>query len=257
MRDPSAHFLSIRSRAGAGSIIIDTSASLSLGVLKGLEDFNAAIKPILKMVDGLVCSPGQLGKVEALEKGDAALLVRMDWNNSLRGKNFVLPASRSHQVPLLSASDARDLGAAAMVMTFLLGYEEDVEAACLKATVQLALEGRQLGLPLIVEVQPTGERVSLPGKATELGASYALEGGAEVIVVPYPGVNSLQTIGKFVSVPWLLKPASLDQMEKEWKEASPAGAAGIWLDHGLFAEADRMARLEQIYHILNTEPEKA
>ena len=87
----------------------------------------------------------------------------------------------------LSAQDTLDLGATAMVASFLLGYEEDVEAACLRHTVQWALDGTSIGLPLIVEVRATGPRVSILHKAVELGVSYALEGGADVIVVPQPG----------------------------------------------------------------------
>ena len=90
---------------------------------------------------------------------------------------------------LLDAGDALELGATGMVLSFLLGYEETVEAACLKTTVQLALAGKDLGLPLLVEVCPSGPRVSLPGKAVESGASYALESGADVVVVPSPWVG--------------------------------------------------------------------
>jgi hypothetical protein len=49
-----------------------------------------------------------------------------------------------------------------MVGTFLLGYEEEIEAASLRNTVQCALEGNAIGLPLVMEVQANGPRVSLP-----------------------------------------------------------------------------------------------
>ena len=39
--------------------------------------------------------------------------------------------------------------------------EEEIEAACLKATVTLGLAGKDLGLPLVVEVQASGPRVSM------------------------------------------------------------------------------------------------
>jgi DhnA family fructose-bisphosphate aldolase class Ia len=138
-----------------------------------------------------------------------------------------------------------------MVLSFLLGYEEEIEAACLKATVTLGLAGKELGLPLVVEVRADGPRVSLPGKAVELGASYALEGGADVIVVPYPGPTSLKTIGEMVSVPWLVKASDLEQAAGQMAEALESGAAGLWLDHGVFAQPDptgRLARLSNQLH---------
>jgi hypothetical protein len=220
------------------SLIVDASACLSLGALKGLENFSISVRPILNLVEGLVCSPGQVCKLDALQKTDASLLVRMDWNNTLRGRDFVLPCNHPYQIPILTAQDARDIGASAMVTTFLLGYEEEIEALCLKSTVQLALEGKKIGLPLLVEVQTTGDRILLPGKAVELGASY-------------PGSNSLQTIGKFVSVPWLLKPTSLDHAAPEMQEALSAGASGLWLDHSLFASQNIQAALKEYRQVLS------
>jgi DhnA family fructose-bisphosphate aldolase class Ia len=158
----------------------------------------------------------------------------MDWTNTLRGSEFVLPPEKNLQVQLFNAQDALDFGAVAMVSSFLLGYEEEIEAACLKRTVTLALEGKALGMPLVVDVRTDGPRVSLPGKAVELGASYALEGGADVIVVPNPGPVSLKTIAEFVSVPWLVKATSLEAAPAELEAVLALGGSGLWLDHALF-----------------------
>lgn len=223
-------------RAGDGrSLLVDTSAGLSLGALPGLEDFGTATRSILNIVDGLVCSPGQLRRIPDRTRGEASLLVRMDWTNTLRGPEFVLPPATVQRLLLLSAQDALDLGATAMVGSFLLGYEEEVEAACLKHTVQWALDGSALGLPLIVEVRATGPRVSIHDKAIELGASYALEGGADAIVVPYPGRKSLESIAAFVSVPWFIRPSSFENAAAELDQAIGLGGAGLWLDHTVFA----------------------
>lgn len=220
------------------ALVVDTSAGLSLGAQPGLEDFSTSVKTILTRVSGLVCSPGQISKLGLLRKEDAGLLVRMDWSNTLRQPDFVLPPSTHLRIPILSAEDALELGASGMVTTILLGYDEEVEADSVRSVVQLTLAGRTLGLPLLAEVQATGARVSLYGKAVELGASYALEGGAEVIVVPYPGTASLKTLGKFVSVPWLVKPTSLQTSQVELEEALSAGAAGLWLGHTIFTLPD-------------------
>jgi DhnA family fructose-bisphosphate aldolase class Ia len=99
----------------------------------------------------------------------------------------------------------------------------------------MAMEGKAQGMPLVVEVRADGPRVSLPGKAVELGASYALEGGADVVVVPYPGLKSLETVAAFVSVPWLIKPSGSDRAAAELAEALPLGCAGLWIDHTIFA----------------------
>ena len=237
-------------------ILVDTSAGLSLGTLPGLENFYIAVRPVLPLVEGVVCSPGQIGRLEALQKTDAALLVRMDWNNTLRKADFVLPSSTAQRVSILTPQDALDLGADGMVSTFLLGYDEKVDADCLRSTVQMALEGKKLGLPLVIEIQPTGSRVSLPGKAVELGASYALEGGADGIVVPYPGKVSLKTISEFVSVPWLLCPTNLNNAIAELQDALDLGAAGLWLGHEIFVNPTTLpAMLKQFKTMAKHFPE--
>jgi DhnA family fructose-bisphosphate aldolase class Ia len=216
------------------SLIVDTSAGLVLGPLPGLEDYASAVRPVLSIADGVVCGAGQLRRLEKRSMHEAGLLLRMDWSNTLRGPGFVLPPEENLQVQLFSAQDALDFGVVAMVSTFLLGYEEEIEAACMKRTVNLAVEGKPIGMPLVVEVRPDGPRVSLPGKAVELGASYALEGGADVIVIPHPGPASLKTIAEFVSVPWLVKPSSLNTAAAELESALSLGGCGLWLDHTLF-----------------------
>jgi DhnA family fructose-bisphosphate aldolase class Ia len=228
------------------SIVVDTSAGLSLGALPGLEDFAGAVRPVLSLVDGVVCSPGQLRRLGERTRAEAALLVRMEWTNTLRGPDFVLPPSGTRRVPVLTPQDALDLGAVAMVTSFLLGYEEEIEADCLRQTAQWAIQGKACRLPLVVEVCATGPRIALPDKAIELGASYALEAGADVIVVPYPGLASLDTLAQFVSVPWLFKPSRLDRANEELGQALSHGAAGVWLDHGVFAQANPASTLKSL-----------
>lgn len=104
------------------------------------------------------------------------------------------------------------------------------------------LDGAEKGLPLVVDVQPVGPRVVLRSKAIELGVSYALEGGASGIVVPWPGRDSFQTILQMTGdQPVWLAPASLDLDSAEIGNALDLGAAGIWLDDRMFAEPDPAA----------------
>jgi len=233
-------------------LFIDTSAGAVLGVIPGLEDFSQAAGSMLPWIDGLVCSPGQMRRLRKRTQHEAALLVRVDWSNALRGMDFVLPPTEIHHMPILKPQDALDLGAAAMVATFLLGYEEDIEAACMINTVQYGLEGKDIGLPLVVEVDISGPRVSLANKAVELGVSYALEGGADVIVLPYPGKKSLESIAAMVSVPWLVKPTSLEAAETELTEALALGASGFWSTHTVFNLPDPLGTVKSWREHLRT-----
>lgn len=224
------------------SLVIDVSAGLVLGVRPGLERFASAITPVLPVVDGIVTSPGQARHLVNRTRQDAALLVRADWTNALRDEDFVLPPETIQHVSLLNSAGALDLGASGMVIHFLLGYTEAIEAECLKRTVALALDGNQNGLPLIVDVQPTGSRVVLPGKAVELGVSYALEGGASGIVVPWPGAESFRSIKTMTDdIPVWLHTSDPDPAHPDTLKALELGAAGLWLGDSLFAGPDPVA----------------
>lgn len=236
--------------ADGHSLVVDASAGLSLGPLPGLENFGRAVQEVLPLVDGLIASPGQVDHLAGRTRGDGALLVRGDWTNALRGIDFVLPPEHISYLSLLSPTDALDLGASALVVYFLLGFEEQIEAQCLRNTVQLALEGSRVGMPIIVDVQAIGPRVVLQSKAIELGVSYALEAGADGIAVAWPGKESFKTIIAMSSgVPVWIKPLALPFDESEIVQVLDLGGSGIWLDQDLFV-------VENIVHFLEVINEK-
>jgi len=233
--------------ADGRSLVVDTSKGLMLGALPGLEDFEGVVRPLLPLLDGIVTSPGQARKLGSRTRQEASLLIRADWTNALRGEDFVLPPETIQYIPLLNPSDVLDLGANALVMYFILGHEEEIEAKCLQRMVNLALEGLNLGMPLLVDVQPIGPRVVLLNKAIELGVSYALEGGADGITVPWPGPQSFKIIQAMCNgLPVWVKPSSLELEGPELAEALQMGAAGFWLDERIFAVDDPAAVLQAL-----------
>lgn len=239
--------------ADGHSLVLDTSRGLVLGVLPGLEHFEAAVRPVLPFLDGIVTSPGQARNLGSRTSHEAGLLVRADWTNALRGDDFVLPPETIQYLPLLNCADALDLGANALVMHFILGHEEAIEALCLQRLVNLALEGRSLGMPLLVEVQPIGPRVVLLNKAIELGVSYALEGGADGVVVPWPGTQSFTTIQAMGhGLPVWVKPGKLEADTPELVEALQLGAAGFWFDERIFTVNDPQANLRAVRALIHT-----
>jgi DhnA family fructose-bisphosphate aldolase class Ia len=239
MNNKSYRMSELLNPADGRSLVVDTSKGLVLGVLPGLEHFEEAVSPLLPLLDGIVTSPGQARRLGSRTRLEAAILIRADWTNALRGADFVLPPETIQYVPLLDPPDALDLGANAMVMHFILGHEEEIEAHCLQRLVNLALDGLNLGLPLLVDVQPVGPRVVLLNKAIELGVSYALEGGADGVVVPWPGTQSFKTILAMSNgLPVWVKPGNLKQDSPEITAALQLGATGFWIDERIFAVND-------------------
>lgn len=228
------------------TLIIDTSAGLSLGSLPGLENFEKGVRPLFPFVDSLVCSPGQLRRLNQGASQKPSLFVRMDWTNVLRGSDFVMPPTDPRRVAILTPEIASQLGAAGMVCSILLGFAEEIEASCVRDLVQWALGGKERGLPIIADVQVTGPRVALRDKAIELGASYALESGADAIALPYPGTQALEEIAEFVTVPWFVQPTTLASATEELGDAFEHGAAGVWLDHKVFAQSDALEHVKML-----------
>jgi len=238
--------------ANGRSLVVDTSKGLVLGALPGLEHFAEVVNPLLPLLDGIVTSPGQARKLGSRTRQEAALLIRADWTNALRGEDFVLPPETIQYIPLLNPSDALDLGANALVMYFILGHEEEIETQCLQRMVNLALEGLSLGMPLLVDVQPIGPRVVLLNKAIELGVSYAIEGGADGVIVPWPGPQSFKTIQAMGNgMPVWVRPGSLAPDTPDLAEALQLGAAGFWLDERIFAVNDPAVVLQAYRTLLH------
>jgi len=66
--------------------------------------------------------------------------------------------------------------------------------------------------------------------------SYALEGGADGVAVPWPGDASFATIRQMAhEVPVWVKPAATEEAPVLWSDAQAAGAVGIWLGADVFA----------------------
>jgi DhnA family fructose-bisphosphate aldolase class Ia len=236
------------------SLVVDTSNGLVLGTLPGLEHFTEAVTPLLTLLDGVVTGPGQARNLGMRTRQQASLLVRADWTNALREDDFVLPPETIQYIPLIDTPDALDLGANALVMHFILGHTEEIESLCMQRVVNLALDGNNLGMPLIVDVLPIGPRVVMRNKAIELGVSYALEGGADGIVVPWPGDKSFETILAMSSgLPVWIKPDNLETDSLELVGALAKGAVGFWLDEYIFAIPDPAAKL-QVFQTLVHSP---
>ena len=239
------------------SLVVDSSAGLEMGPLPGLEQYPEAVTGILPFIDGLVSSPGQARRLPQRNRGDAALLVRGDWSNALRGPDFVLPQETVHHLPILTPQDALDLGASALVLNFFLGHEEEIEAGSLRRTVQSALEGARLGMPLIVDVQPVGPRVVHFNKAVELGVSYAIEGGADGVAVPWPGEDSFRTIRHMAGdLPVWVKANRIENADELSPHVLDLGGTGLWLGEWVFAQPDPGESLRRLQAKLHQQPVK-
>jgi hypothetical protein len=76
----------------------------------------------------------------------------------------------------------------------------------------------------------------LLSKAIELGVSYAMEGGADGIAIPWPGGDSFVDIQTMTAeVPVWVRPGGAEANSPQFEEMLAAGVTNLWLDEKVFA----------------------
>ena len=214
------------------SLLLDLTTASSTGASPGLEDIAGALQRVNTLFDGIIVNPGQLEHHAHFLGGKrrAAPLIRVDWTNAYRDKDFCLPASTVSRVLLSSGEDALHLGATAAVATLLLGFGEDPESENIQSISLLARECYRLSLPLIVDIRPIGGKVNRDNFAgsIKLGTSFMMEAGADALILPECDIETCRLIGNWATVPVLLRLENLPSPEKT-EELFAAGMSGIVL----------------------------
>ena len=236
------------------SLLLDLTIASSTGAPSGLEDNSATLQRLNTLFDGIIVNPGQLEHHAHLLGGKlrAAPLVRVDWTNAYRDKDFCLPAASVSRVLLSSGEDALHLGATAAVATLLLGFGEDLESENIQSVSLLARECYRLALPLIVDIRPIGEKVTQDNYAgsIKLGTSFMMEAGADALILPDCDAETCALIGKWATIPVILR---LDEIPAEEKigEVFKLGISGIVLSEKVLPVSgleEKLTLLKQLVH---------
>lgn len=219
------------------AVVVAADHGMMLGSIEGVIDLEKTVSNVVRGgADAVLLSPGQAARLSHLFHGrKSAMLIRADWTNAFRNKKYALPARSIKHTPVASARDAIALGASGIVTYFFVGYgEEKDEARDFKLVSTFARECKSVGLPLIVEPVPMGERVTGSNFADLVGISIRMmvEAGADAIKAPYTGdVESFRRIIEAASVPVLIlggaKAKTMKDALEVVAEALDAGAAGV------------------------------
>lgn len=230
---------------------IDTTVASGTGAPAGLEDIVGAVKRV-GGADAIILNPGQAERLaESLGGlGRPAAIMRLDWTNVFRDETHPIPCNEPVYCPIALPDEALRLGASAVMATLLLGFDEAFEAANVRQAAAFAREASKENVPIAIDVRSLGPRVNEENFADTvlLGASMALEFGADMVVVPYPGEDALKTALSFVSVPIVLAiDSELDDDERTpLRSALQAGITSVLLREKLFATEALEAELERI-----------
>ena len=232
------------------SLIVDTTITSSLGATKGLENVAKFIELVQRHCDGIFVNPGQAEHHAELLGGKrmAAPIIRLDWTNAYRDKDFCLPANVVKRLMISNPDDALALGASAVIATFFLGFDDDFEANNIKDLSLLARGCHQIALPLLVDIQPIGEKVveSNFENSIKLGVSFIQELGADIIIIPDCSHENLQYICSWMRVPVFVRLTQFPYAELVNKFFDD-GLAGIVASASLFGETLAQEKLKNLY----------
>jgi len=164
-----------------------------LGVIPGVENLELTLQKIIKgRPDGILLSIGQAKEVNHLfyPREAPALLLRSDWSNWGRDKTYTLTARSIERIGVADSRDAISLGASAVVVYYFIGYgDETKEARHIESLSAFARGCDRMGVPLIIEPVPFGERITGSNYAelVQIAVRVAIEVGADAIKTPYTG----------------------------------------------------------------------
>ena len=214
----------------SNSLLLDTTITSCIGATPKLEDLKSLIQTCNELFNGIIVNPGQLEHLshELGGKNRAAPLVRVDWTNAYRDKDFCLPVSNVKRVEISRADDVMNLGGAAAVTTFLMGFSDEFEAENIRSISKLIRASYKLSLPVFVDIRPIGPGVSEINfeDSIKLGVSFMMEAGADALIVPHCSIAALKLLANWSTNPVITR---IDQfpVSDEVKQVFRSGIKGI------------------------------
>lgn len=220
---------------------------ISAEVVQSLKDY----------CDGIVLNYNQVNNLfyHFLGRYAPALIIRADWMSFPQ----ISSASNSEEIINFLESLVENVvltGASAIISSFLVGYERDEdEAKNVRFISLLARESEKIGLPLIVECIPFGERITRENfsRCVELAARVSTEAGADIVAIPFVGdLALLQKIIVGVGTPVLMLdiPTPFGNAIDNLTSTLNSGASGLVIGEETFARLDAQS-IRKLYECVH------
>ncbi len=236
------------------ALFIDTSVASTLGATDGLENLAQVLQNINCICDGIIINVGQaehnanyLGG-----KNRASSIVRMDWTNAYRDKEFCLPAANVKRCMISNGEDALTIGASAVIATMFLGFDDEFEAENIKDISHLSRECFPISLPVIADIRPIGPGVSESNyeDSIKLGLSFMQELGADCLIIPKCSESILRLVGNWMKVPVLVRFENIPSGE-DLQLFFACGLTGIVLTEKIFTLKNYENQIIELYKTIH------
>lgn len=231
------------------SVLLDTTIASSVGATPQMEDLKRVLHECNGIFDGIIVNPGQIEHLASALSGKnrAAPLVRVDWTNAYRNKNFCLPVADVKRVEISQAGDVMALGGSAAVATLLMGFGDEFEAVNIRSISWLIRDSDELSLPVFIDVRPIGPGVNEINfeDTIKLSVSFMMEAGADALIVPDCSPKTLKLIGTWSTVPVIVRSDQLLSLS-EVKNLFGLNMAGILFSEKILEHDNYTEKIVQL-----------
>jgi len=236
------------------TLIVALDHGIHFGPVPGIENLGETIRKVIAGgPDGLLLSPGAAGTFSDLLLGRNAPSV------VLRADRYSVKPDAVKQIA--SAADAASLGADALIVFMIAGFEDDnVSFQNIEHVARFGSDCKRMGMPLIVEVTAWGSKIpedeKLNVKNLQPMARQAAELGADLLKIPYPeNVESFRKILRTCPVPCTVLGGPKTANERDFlqsiKDAIDAGAAGATVGRNVWAQENPVGMVRALKMIIH------
>lgn len=245
------------------AFIVAFDRGLGADVTGGGENADAVVAAVVSAgADGILLSPGMLDRQRhhLAHRNAPAVLLRSDLFLSGALQPLGLAGEHCEEYrTLVSAAQAQAMGADAIVLFLILGFDNDATTANnAQAVAHASREAHSIGLPIVVETVLWGSRAQDQTDAAALtyACRLAAELGADAVKTQYPGTpESMRELVAACPVPVLLlggpKTATPDALLAQSKAALSSGARGLVFGRNVWQSGDPAAATMQLRQLVH------
>jgi DhnA family fructose-bisphosphate aldolase class Ia len=243
------------------SFILEADIGGILGPAEGLKNLHTTLKNTYQFLDAIIINIGQIDKLIHIFKGKKApsLILRSDWTNVYRKKDYILSPETLQYTNTLKAEDAIKIGADSIAVYLIVGYEnDDKEASNIEAIAEVAQSCNDFNIPFLAQILPLGDRVTQENycDCIKLAVRQTVETGADMVSTPFPGnVESLQDIIELTKTPVFLHEdySPTIQITELTKMSMKTGANGIIIGRRSLEKKEFPNIIKKIFQITHPE----
>jgi DhnA family fructose-bisphosphate aldolase class Ia len=237
------------------AVIVAVDHGLYFGPLPGMLDLPSVIDRV-SGADAILMAPGMPAHCSSVfsRRGAPACIVRLNW-----GSNYAAmwKYQHSHSVPMLSVAGAVGQGADLVIASLSLKNPDEAEDAHnVEVFSSYVEQKRELGIPLIGEVYPTGGDDREPEDLQDeifIGCRIVAELGADLVKTFYTGQRFGEITGA-TPVPILALGAKKLPRESDAlklaADSVAAGARGIVFGRNVIQSAEPARLLEALQEVV-------